>query len=43
MSRLNGLQDLVKVLFHKNVLAPIQDTPGMNIIDLGTGSGHPPA
>jgi hypothetical protein len=41
MSRLNSLHDLSKVLFHKNVLAPIQDSPGINILDLGTGSGFP--
>ena len=37
--RLDGLHDLTKVLFHKNVLAPIEDGPGTKILDFGTGSG----
>jgi hypothetical protein len=38
--RLDGLHDMTKILFHKNVLAPIADLPGTRILDLGTGSGE---
>ena len=37
--RLDSLQDTYKILFKKNVLAPIKDLPGTQILDLGTGSG----
>lgn len=33
------MHDLTRVLLHKNVLAPIEDRPRTQIIDLGTGSG----
>jgi len=41
-SRLDALQDTHKVLFGKNVFAPIEDLPGTEIVDLGTGSGRNP-
>jgi SAM-dependent methyltransferase len=37
--RLRRLHELDKILYEKNVLAPIQDLPGTRILDLGTGSG----
>jgi hypothetical protein len=33
------MQNSVKLVFHKNVLAPVEDLPGTEIVDLGTGSG----
>jgi len=38
-SRLDALQDMNKILFGKNVFAPVEDLPGTQIVDLGTGSG----
>jgi len=38
--RLDRLHDLTKVLFSRNVLAPIEHArPGTKILDFGTGSG----
>jgi len=37
--RLDALQDMHRILFGKNVFAPIHDLPGTQIVDLGTGSG----
>ena len=38
-TRLDILHDMLHVLYHADVLAPIQDLPGTRIVDLGTGSG----
>jgi hypothetical protein len=38
--RLNAQHNAWKTLFHKNVVAPIRDDPGVQIMDLGTGSGQ---
>ena len=38
-TRLDSLHDMIHVLYHHDVLTPIQDLPGTEIVDLGTGSG----
>src|ERR1700743_3373521 len=40
-SRLDAMHHSTRVLFRKNVLAPIEDLPKTQIVDLGTGSGIP--
>lgn len=37
--RLDSLHELDRILYRKNILAPIEDLPGTRILDLGTGSG----
>jgi hypothetical protein len=37
-----GRHDSVLELFDENVLAPVDDLPGTQIVDLGTGSGSAP-
>jgi len=38
--RLDTLHDMFRVLYHADVLAPIQDLRGTRIVDLGAGSGY---
>jgi 2-polyprenyl-3-methyl-5-hydroxy-6-metoxy-1,4-benzoquinol methylase len=37
--RLDSLHELDRIVYQKNILAPIQNLPGTRILDLGTGSG----
>lgn len=41
VDRLDKMQDVVHILFHRNVLIPLTDVPGTKVLDIGTGSGGP--